>query len=67
MTSYETMDPFGLRDALSDLDGEQENVVYEGCIHSSCENYLAGRSEKDIVEVGRLFNYRQMINNELFG
>ena len=26
-----------------------------------------GLSEKDIVEVGRLFNYRQMINNELFG
>ena len=43
MTSYETMDPFGLRDALSDLDGEQEDAIYEGYIHSSCENYLAGR------------------------
>ena len=43
MTSYETMDPFGLRDALSDLDGEQEDAIYERHIHSSCENYLAGR------------------------
>ena len=43
MTSYETMDPFGLRDALSDLYGEQEDAIYEGNIHSSCENYLAGR------------------------
>lgn len=43
MIDYETMDPFELRDALHDLDGEQEDVVYEGHIHSSCENYLAGR------------------------
>ena len=42
MTSYETMDPFGLRDALGDF-GFAADAFYEGYVHSSCENYLAGR------------------------
>lgn len=48
----------------SDIDEKSISTTVE--ISGLARTY-EGLSEKDNIEVGRLFNYRQMINRELFG